>query len=45
MNASIPSAIRVRRCLAAVTIAAAVLLQGCANYQVRVADGTPLEPP
>jgi hypothetical protein len=44
MNASTPPAIRIRRCFAAVTIATAVLLPGCANYQVRIADGKPTEP-
>lgn len=33
-----------RRWLALVAFAAMVLLQGCANYQARVADGKPLEP-
>ncbi len=44
MNASTRSAIRIRKCFAALTVFTAVLLQGCANYQVRVADGKPLEP-
>ncbi len=44
MNASTTPANRVSRVFAAVAVLSAVLLQGCANYQARVADGKPLEP-
>ena len=42
MNASAMSAISMRRCFAAVAVVAALLSQGCANYQARIADGKPL---
>ena len=43
MNASTRSAISMRRCFAVLAVVAALLSQGCANYQARVADGKPLE--
>ena len=43
MNVSRMSAARVRRGLIAVAVATAMLIQGCANYQTRVADGKPLQ--
>ena len=42
MNASAMSAISMRKCFAVVAVVAALLSQGCANYQARVADGKPL---
>ena len=42
MNAKAMSAIRVRRCFAAVAVVIGLLSQGCANYEARVADGSPL---
>ena len=42
MNASSLSAVRMRRCFAAVAVVMALLFQGCANYQARIADGKPL---
>ena len=44
MNASATRSINIRRCIAVVAVAAVVALQGCANYQARVADGKPLDP-
>jgi hypothetical protein len=43
MNAKAMSAIRVKRCVAAVAIVIGLLSQACANYQARVADGSPLD--
>ena len=44
MNTAATRAGNIRRCIAVAAIAATVLLQGCANYQARVADGKPLDP-
>ena len=43
MNASTIPVGCIRRGVAAVVVVIAVSLQGCANYQARVADGKPLE--
>lgn len=34
-----------RKCIGMMAVFTTVLLQGCANYQARVADGNPLERP
>lgn len=39
MDASTESVVHIRKSLTAVAVIAVALLQGCANYQVRVADG------
>lgn len=44
MNPLAMISINRRRCIAAAAVAAVMLLQGCANYQTRVADGQPIEP-
>ena len=44
MIAPVPASKRVRRVIVMVAVAASVFLQGCANYQTRVADGQPVEP-
>lgn len=36
--------ITIRKCLAVGAIVTVVLVQGCANYQARVADGKPSQP-
>lgn len=43
MSAATTSMGRIRRCLAATAVVSVMLLQGCANYQARVADGKPLQ--
>ena len=42
MNASVMSAISMKKCFTVVAVVALLLSQGCANYQARVADGKPL---
>ena len=44
MSAPARSAIGMKRCSAVAAIVAALLMQGCANYQTRVADAKPLDP-